>query len=261
MAWRLYYTLEAAAEKLSKEFNDTYMADDLIHYAAIGLVELYINCIGREYYFAKRPSYDWAYNENESDKEAEFPEQKIYKGDFIYVTPVNAKYLEGGKESFTVHTIDTLAFIDNYGLWGKITADKPNVHFEFERLEFCLIPHDFLNGLGLSGSISIKREDLDDPRNIIRASKNELCIMQDDLIELQKELANRIKGKKEKEINDKKSLLNIISGLKELIIDKGVKKNQAEIIDYLINETEGYGISEANLKAKFAEANKLKKSN
>ena len=85
--------------------------------------------------------------------------------------------------------------------------------------------------------------------------------MQDDLIELQKELANRIKGKKEKEINDKKSLLNIISGLKELIIDKRVKKNQAEIIDYLINKTEGYGISEANLKAKFAEANKLKKSN
>ena len=261
MAWRMYYTLETAAEKLSKEFNDTYTADDLIHYAAIGLVELYINCIGREYYFAKRPSYDQAYNENEKGKKAEFPEQKIYKADFIYVKPVTAKYLEGGEESFMLFSIDTLAVIDNYGLWGKITADKPNVHFEFERLEFCLIPHDFLNGLGLSGSISIKREDLDDPRNIIRASKNELCIMQDDLIKLQKELLNRIKGEKTKEINDKKSLLNIISGLKELIIDKGVKKNRAEIIDYLINETEGYGISEANLKAKFAEANKLKKSN
>ena len=49
MAWRLYYTLEEAAEKLGREFNDTYTANDLIHYAAIGLVELYINGIGRKY--------------------------------------------------------------------------------------------------------------------------------------------------------------------------------------------------------------------
>ena len=43
MAWRMYYSLEAAAEKLSKDFNDPYTADDLIHYAAIGLTEVYIN--------------------------------------------------------------------------------------------------------------------------------------------------------------------------------------------------------------------------
>ena len=29
MAWRLYYTLEEAAEKLGREFNDTYTANDL----------------------------------------------------------------------------------------------------------------------------------------------------------------------------------------------------------------------------------------
>lgn len=46
-----------------------------------------------------------------------------------------------------------------------------------------------------------------------------------------------------------------------MLIDKGIYKNQAEIIEYIANETEGYGLSEPNLRNKFAEANKLKKSN
>lgn len=80
----------------------------------------------------------------------------------------------------------------------------------------------------------------------------------------QTQLQMRIKqleAQEKKEPNDRESLLNIIYALKELVIDKGIKKNQAEIIDYLANEAEGYGLSEASLKARFAEANKLKKSN
>lgn len=80
----------------------------------------------------------------------------------------------------------------------------------------------------------------------------------------QTQLQMRIKqleAQEKKEPNDRESLLNIIYALKGMVIDKGIYKNQAEIIDYLANEAEGYGLSEASLKAKFAEANKLKKSN
>ena len=98
MAWRLYYTLKAAAEKLSKDFNDPYTADDLIHYAAIGLVELYINGIGRKYYFAKRPFYDLTYDEEEKGKYAELPEDAIYGGDFIPITQFEAMVFQGRAE-------------------------------------------------------------------------------------------------------------------------------------------------------------------
>lgn len=75
-------------------------------------------------------------------------------------------------------------------------------------------------------------------------------------------LNNRIlESQQAKEPNDRESLLNIMAALKDTLIDKRIYKNQAEIIDYLANESETYGLSEANLKAKFAEANKLKKSN
>lgn len=65
----------------------------------------------------------------------------------------------------------------------------------------------------------------------------------------------------ERPINDRTTLLNIISAMVEMIIDKQFMKNQSQIIDYLANECAGRGLSESNLKAKFAEANAQKKSN
>lgn len=144
----------------------------------------------------------------------------------------------------------------------KIYAESSSEWRDIETLTYCLIPNELVGKLFISSEDKpTKREEIDKPGNVIRVKRQDLCILQDDLTILHQELAYRIKGKKAEEVNDKKSLLNIISALKDTLIDKGVYKNQAGIIEYLANEAEGYGLSEANLKAKFAEANKLKKSN
>lgn len=263
MAWRLYYTLEEAAEKLGREFNDTYTANDLIHYASIGLVELYINGIGRDYSFVKRPFYDLMYDEEEKGKYAELPEALIHGGDFIPITQFDAMVFQGRAEYIEIKHVDKLAAIDTDGELVKIYAESSSEWRDLVTLTYCLIPNELVGKLFLISSEDepTKREEIDKPGNVIRVKRQDLCILQDDLTILHQELAYRIKGKKAEEVNDKKSLLNIISALKDTLIDKGVYKNQAGIIEYLANEAEGYGLSEANLKAKFAEANKLKKSN
>lgn len=43
MVWRAYYTLEDAADALSREFNDTYTPADLVHYGALGLADFCIS--------------------------------------------------------------------------------------------------------------------------------------------------------------------------------------------------------------------------
>lgn len=259
MVWRLYYTLEAAAEELSKEFDDTYTANDLIHYAAIGLVELHINGVGKKYCFAKRPFCDFKYPENKKNMFAELPEASIYHGHFIPLTVFQAMQLEGGKEYLEIDMVDKLSLIDENMESVEFYAESPTEQKDLEKWVFCLIPNELLEKLAIDWVA--KREDIDKQGNVISASKADLCILQDDLEALKVELIDKIKSKKVKEVDDRKSLFNIISALKELVIDKGIKKNQAEIIDYLVNEAEGYGLSEASLKAKFAEANKLKKSN
>lgn len=262
MAWRLYYTLEEAAEKLGREFNDTYTANDIIHYASIGLVELYINGIGRDYSFVKRPFYDLMYDEEEKGKYAELPEALIHGGDFIPITQFEAMVFQGRAEYIEIKHVDKLAAIDTDGELVKIYAESSSEWRDIETLTYCLIPNELVGKLFISSEDKpTKREEIDKPGNVIRVKRQDLCILQDDLTILHQELAYRIKGKKAEEVNDKKSLLNIISALKDTLIDKGVYKNQAGIIEYLANEAEGYGLSEANLKAKFAEANKLKKSN
>ena len=42
MAWRAYYTLQDAANELSKQLNDSFEVNDIIHYGAIGLTEFCI---------------------------------------------------------------------------------------------------------------------------------------------------------------------------------------------------------------------------
>ncbi|MDO4640788.1 MAG: hypothetical protein Q4A84_03670 [Neisseria sp.] len=64
-----------------------------------------------------------------------------------------------------------------------------------------------------------------------------------------------------KQIDDRTALLNIVYALKVTLTDKGTFNNQAAVIDYLSNEFSSYGLSESNLRAKFAEANQTKKSN
>lgn len=64
-----------------------------------------------------------------------------------------------------------------------------------------------------------------------------------------------------KPINDRESLLNIIATLKEIILDKTEMADQAALINFILDEYKSRGLSESNLKAKFAEANRLQRSN
>lgn len=202
------------------------------------------------------------YDEEEKGKYAELPEALIHGGDFIPITQFDAMVFQGRAEYIEIKHVDKLAAIDTDGELVKIYAESSSEWRDLETLTYWLIPNELVGKLFISSEDEpIKREEIDKPGNVIRVKRQDLCILQDDLTILCRELANRIKGKKAKEVNDKKSLLNIISALKDTLIDKGVYKNQAGIIEYLTNEAEGYGLSEANLKAKFAEANKLKKSN
>lgn len=61
--------------------------------------------------------------------------------------------------------------------------------------------------------------------------------------------------------DDRKTLFNIIAALKQTLIDKGVFENQAALITFLNEECEGYGLSDSNLRNKFAEINRQQKSN
>lgn len=57
----------------------------------------------------------------------------------------------------------------------------------------------------------------------------------------------------------KTSYLNIIQALKDELIECGTYKNQDELIKHLSEKYSGYsGLSESNLRDKFAEANKIK---
>jgi|GEM_PF-3660360 hypothetical protein len=58
------------------------------------------------------------------------------------------------------------------------------------------------------------------------------------------------------QINDRTTFLNLIYVMKETLIDKGIFPNQAAVIEYIVNEFDEPGLSESNLKAKFAEANR-----
>ena len=58
------------------------------------------------------------------------------------------------------------------------------------------------------------------------------------------------------QINDRTTFLNLIYVMKETLIDKGIFPNQAAVIEYIVNEFDEPGLSESNLKAKVAEANR-----
>ena len=172
MVWRLYYTLEAAAEELSKEFDDAYTADDLIHYAAIGLVELHINGVGKKYCFVKRPFYDFTYPENKKNILAELPEASIYHGHFIPLTVFQAMQLEGGKEYLEIRMVDKLSFVDEHRESVRIYAESSTERKDLSELVFCLIPNELLEKLAIDWVA--KREDIDKQENVISASKADL---------------------------------------------------------------------------------------
>lgn len=57
----------------------------------------------------------------------------------------------------------------------------------------------------------------------------------------------------------KTGYLNIIQALRDELLATGKYKNQTELIEYLVDKYQGYtGLSESNLRDKFAQANQIK---
>ncbi|HDR1105187.1 SlyX protein [Pasteurella multocida] len=97
----------------------------------------------------------------------------------------------------------------------------------------------------------------------IESKQDELQKLKEQLTSKNSELANLYKQieSKNKEVSGKSetSYLNIIQALKDELLKTGNFKNQTELISYLSEYYDGYqGLTESNLRDKFAKANNIK---
>ncbi|MDO4431396.1 MAG: hypothetical protein Q4B95_08965 [Lonepinella koalarum] len=99
------------------------------------------------------------------------------------------------------------------------------------------------------------REQIEELINAKIPYINELSEIENvELIPIHKNIDN-------KEINQKSetSYLNIIQALKDELLATGNHKNQSELIEFLSGKYQGYtGLTESNLRDKFAKANQIK---
>lgn len=250
MVWRAYYTLKDAADELSREFNDTYTEADLIHYGAIGLTTLCLSGLDNQYSFFEIEYADMFNSDGIVDEW-----KSLFSGVFIPVDEYQVQRIEAGHQA-KLKTADYLKSKD-----GDIitTMYQEPDNYEFTAHTFHVIPLDVVQDI--SKDADIEKARIFTETNFISVEAHDLYILQSDLKQLKDTIRTKITGEKTKQADDRKALLNILSALKTTLIDKQVFSNQAEIIEYLSNEFDFHGLSESNLKAKFAEANKQEKSN
>lgn len=264
MVWRAYYTLKDAAAELSREFNDTYTEADLIHYGAIGIADLCLNVFLDDENIAHIATVPMPGN-IEGGKSQRFI-TSIMPEDFLLIPKYSLKELEA-KGSAAISSFEYLKKEDGEKISPlNITSDFYQLsEIEEKFLFFRIIKSNihFQNVSDTSGEILPPNSSgYTDSKIII--SYQDPCITQADLSRLKITLKNKelkIISEKEKQADDRKTLLNIIYALKTTLLDKQVFLNQAGVIEYLSSEFDMHGLSESNLKTKFAEANRQEKSN
>ncbi|UOO77741.1 hypothetical protein LVJ85_04505 [Neisseria sp. Dent CA1/247] len=263
MAWRAYYTLKDAADELSREFNDTYTPADLVHYGAVGITDLCLNVFSENENIAHIATAPIS-NNIEGGNAQRFITSIMPDG-FLLIPKCLLKRLEC-EEQVSISSFEYLKNEDG----ENISPEKYLLDFYWQELSeiekktvfFRLIKTNvhFQNVSNTGGEI-LPPDSSGYMDSKIIFSYKDLYITRVDFDRLKNLLREKITEKKAKQTDDRKSLFNIILALRDMLIDKGIYKNQAEIIEYLANEAEGHGLSGSNLRDKFAEANKLKKSN
>ena len=248
MVWRVYYTIKDAAAELSRELNDTYTVEDLIHYGANGIAEFYLYDKAIKHFFitiAEELSEIIDYQLPNNDSVIGIA--PIVTGSFIPLSIWNMVNLEATGQG-KISSVDFLKEDDG----GVLKAREGFI--------YQIIPPNVLKELKrLTVHANIRLTEF--YGYAITFTKDDLYILTADLSDLKNKLKEKIASKSTKSVDDRTSLLNIISALKNTLLDKQVFANQNEIIEYLSNEFDDRGLSESNLKAKFAEANSHKKSN
>lgn len=250
MVWRAYYTLKDAADELSREFNDTYTPADLVHYGAIGLTTLCLSGLDNQYSFFEIEYADMFNPEGIIEEW-----RSLFSGVFVPVDEYQMRKIEAGNQA-KLKTADFLKSKDGEIITPMYHEPDP---YEFTARTFHVIPLDVVQDIPKDADIEKSR--IFTETNFILFEAHDLYILQSDLKQLKNTIREKITGEKTKQADDRKTLLNIISALKTTLIDKQVFSNQAEIIEYLANEFDSRGLSESNLKAKFADVNKQEKSN
>lgn len=265
MVWRAYYTLKDAADELSREFNDTYTPADLVHYGAVGITDLCLNVFSENENIAHIATAPMS-NNIEGGNAQRFITSIMPDG-FLLIPKSLLKRLECG-EQVSISSFEYLKNEDG----ENISPEKYLLDFYWQELSeiekktvfFRLIKTNvhFQNVSDTGGEILPPNSSGYMDSKIIFSYKY-LYITRVDFDRLKITLKEKELKSKEKErhVDDRKALLNIISALKTTLIDKQVFSNQAEIIEYLANEFDTRGLSESNLKAKFADVNKQEKSN
>lgn len=132
MVWRAYYTLKDAAAELSREFNDTYTENDLIHYGALGLADFCISVPSM--CFFKRSLAELYYLPRLREKPL-IVQYKLFSAEFAPVSKSGMREVEAlGSVKISVfpHLID---FDGN-----KISAslgdiERIGIHSDFENFE------------------------------------------------------------------------------------------------------------------------------
>lgn len=263
MAWRAYYTLKDAADELSREFNDTYTPADLVHYGAVGITDLCLNVFSENENIAHIATAPMS-NNIEGGNAQRFITSIMPDG-FLLIPKCLLKRLEC-EEQVSISSFEYLKNEDG----ENISPEKYLLDFYWQELSeiekktvfFRLVKTNvhFQNVSNTGGEI-LPPDSSGYMDSKIIFSYKDLYITRVDFDRLKNLLREKITGEKAKQADDRKTLRNIISALKTTLIDKQVFSNQAEIIEYLANEFNLHGLSESNLKTKFAEVNKQVKSN
>ncbi|WGE65910.1 hypothetical protein NYR76_02825 [Actinobacillus equuli subsp. equuli] len=194
----------------------------------------------------------------------------------LFYEPVNNAFLSivGNNENYLDVILDEINGYGYFSIPKEVIEIGENIKiyglevFANDCLEVSviddLIPEEHSSFRTESLRISIE-EGLELPIEQILISKNDLLNATAIIKEQHSEMLAKIKplDQIEKEINGKSetSYLNIIGALLDTILECGKFENQAALISYLEKQYQGYtGLSERNLKGKFAKANQSLKT-
>lgn len=198
MVWRAYYTIQDAAEELSRHFNDRYSISDVIHYGANGLVRLCLYNLNSENVFVERVD---CFNEEyfTSNGQAAVGDSIICP-DFIVIPSNTIRAAEKNKNETLLLKAAKHLIADDNTLIPKCpkkfeeTYNALNQLGEFSPVwRFNVFPFHFLDDYNKNASIAA--EILDNERNVIEFKVEDLYITLNDFESLKKTIQEKISGR------------------------------------------------------------------
>ncbi|PVX39775.1 hypothetical protein C8D76_105116 [Pasteurella langaaensis DSM 22999] len=275
---RKYFSLAETVEEIKKETGVELTVKDIIHFVKndfpifVYVLSDYIT-----------PSLLYLVTENLSEEDAKDRFIDIYFSEhsnvvFSYMTCLDEFHsieLTGTFKQFTITD-------DYFSFHGLLTVPSEKLK---EINDEIIIDEDEMLGIRIDNEclLDVKYANLQCNERVtiqysdLYITDSDLIILIKDILgrkawdygfeKIKKEASTKINESSEKLKNNQKeirgksetSYLNIIQALKDELLATGKYKNQNDLIDSLSNKYIGYqGLSESNLRAKFANANNIK---